>query len=66
MPFFKYGVFGDEASLVVAFVIGIGFGFFLERAGFGSARKLVVAVLSERPGGLQGDVHAPSSPRCSA
>jgi len=40
-PFFKYGAFGDETSLVVAFVIGIGFGFFLERAGFGSARKLV-------------------------
>jgi hypothetical protein len=40
-PFFKYGLFGDEAGLVVAFVIGIGFGFFLERAGFGSARKLV-------------------------
>jgi hypothetical protein len=27
-------------SLVVAFVLGIGFGFCLERAGFGSARKL--------------------------
>jgi hypothetical protein len=40
-PFFKYGMFGDETSLVIAFVIGIGFGFFLERAGFGSARKLV-------------------------
>jgi len=40
-PFFKYGMFGDEASLVLAFLIGIGFGFFLERAGFGSARKLV-------------------------
>ena len=40
-PFFKYGVFGDEASLLVAFAIGIGFGFFLELAGFGSARKLV-------------------------
>jgi len=40
-PFFQYGMFGDEASLVVAFLIGIGFGFFLERAGFGSARKLV-------------------------
>jgi hypothetical protein len=40
-PFFKYGLFGDEASLVVAFAIGLGFGFFLERAGFGSARKLV-------------------------
>lgn len=40
-PLYKYGLFGDEASLLVAFLIGIGFGFFLERAGFGSARKLV-------------------------
>ncbi len=40
-PFFKYGLFSDETSLLVAFVIGIGFGFALERAGFGSARKLV-------------------------
>jgi hypothetical protein len=39
-PFFKYGMFGDEVSLIVAFMIGIGFGFFLERAGFGSAKKL--------------------------
>lgn len=40
-PWFKYGAFGDETGLVLAFIIGIGFGFFLERAGFGSARKLV-------------------------
>ncbi|MEZ5275755.1 MAG: YeeE/YedE thiosulfate transporter family protein [Opitutaceae bacterium] len=39
-PFYKFGAFGDEVSLIVAFVIGIGFGFVLERAGFGSARKL--------------------------
>jgi len=39
-PFYKFGSFGDEASLVLAFAIGLGFGFFLERAGFGSARKL--------------------------
>ena len=39
-PFFKFGLFGDNIGLVVAFVIGIGFGFFLERAGFGNARKL--------------------------
>jgi uncharacterized membrane protein YedE/YeeE len=39
-PLYKYGLFGDEFSLLVAFVIGLGFGFFLERAGFGSARKL--------------------------
>jgi hypothetical protein len=39
-PFFKFDLFGPELSLLVAFVVGIGFGFFLERAGFGSARKL--------------------------
>lgn len=39
-PFYKYGMFGDEFSLIIAFLIGIGFGFFLERAGFGNARKL--------------------------
>ncbi len=40
-PFYKFGLFGDEASLLLAFLIGIGFGFALERAGFGSARKLI-------------------------
>ncbi len=40
-PLYKYGVFGDETGLVVAFLIGIGFGWFLERAGFGNARKLM-------------------------
>ena len=39
-PFFKFGLFGDETSLIVACAIGIGFGFFLEQAGFGSAKKL--------------------------
>jgi len=39
-PFYKLGVFGDDASLAAAAVLGMGFGFFLERAGFGSARKL--------------------------
>lgn len=39
-PFFKFGLFGDDVSLIAAFAIGIGFGFFLERAGFGSGRKL--------------------------
>ena len=39
-PFFKFGLFGENVSLIVAFLIGIGFGFFLERAGFGSAKKL--------------------------
>ena len=39
-PFFRLGMFGDDASLLVALFIGIGFGFLLERGGFGSARKL--------------------------
>lgn len=39
-PFYKFGLFNDEISLVVAVLIGIGFGFALERAGFGSAKKL--------------------------
>ncbi len=40
-PFYKLGAFGDETSLLVAFLVGIAFGFVLERAGFGSAKKLV-------------------------
>jgi uncharacterized protein len=32
---------GPAATAIIAIVLGIGFGFFLERAGFGSARKLV-------------------------
>jgi hypothetical protein len=40
-PFYKFGYFNDEVSLIIAFIIGIGFGFALERAGFGSAKKLV-------------------------
>jgi len=39
-PFYKFGYFGDEVSLILAFIVGIGFGFFLERAGFGSSKKL--------------------------
>jgi len=39
-PLYKYGFFGEEFSLLVAFALGLGFGFCLERAGFGSARKL--------------------------
>jgi uncharacterized membrane protein YedE/YeeE len=40
-PLLKYGVFSAETGLVVAFILGLGFGFALERAGFASARKLV-------------------------
>jgi uncharacterized protein len=39
-PLYKFGYFNDEISLILAFIIGIGFGFFLERGGFGNGRKL--------------------------
>ncbi len=39
-PFFENGAFGETASLAVALLIGIAFGWFLERSGMGSARKL--------------------------
>jgi uncharacterized protein len=39
-PLFKFEYFNDNISLVLAVIIGIGFGFFLERAGFGNARLL--------------------------
>jgi hypothetical protein len=32
----------EEISLVTAFIIGIGFGFFLERGGLGNSRKLAL------------------------
>lgn len=39
-PFYKFGLFNFDVSLVIAFIIGIGFGFALERGGFGGARIL--------------------------
>ncbi len=39
-PLSEFGYFGVQAGYVFAFLIGIGFGFCLERAGFGSSRKL--------------------------
>ena len=41
-PFYKNGFFGDETGFLIAFIIGISFGFWLERAGFGSSRKLAM------------------------
>lgn len=40
-PFFVHGFFGNGTSLFFALVIGIFFGFFLERGGLGNATKLV-------------------------
>jgi uncharacterized protein len=39
-PFFKFDYFNTDVSLIIAFVIGIAFGFALERAGFGRATIL--------------------------
>ena len=40
-PLMTTGVLDPSYTLPIALLIGIAFGFFLERAGFGSARKLV-------------------------
>ena len=40
-PLIPNEVLSPALDLPIALLIGIGFGFFLERAGFGSARKLV-------------------------
>lgn len=40
MPYYKFDYFSFDFSLVIAFIIGIGFGFALERGGFGNARIL--------------------------
>jgi len=39
-PFYEFGRFGDTASLVIAVLLGMAFGWFLERGGMGNARKL--------------------------
>ena len=39
-PFFEFGAFGDAGALIAALVIGVAFGWCLERSGMGSARKL--------------------------
>lgn len=39
-PFYDFGWIGEESSLIFALMVGVAFGFFLERAGLGSAKKL--------------------------
>lgn len=39
-PFFKFGYFNSDVSLIIAFVIGIAFGIALEKGGFGRATIL--------------------------
>ena len=40
-PLIAYEIITENTNLLFAFLIGIGFGFVLERAGFSSSRKLV-------------------------
>ncbi len=40
MNFYAHDLLGTPAALLAAGLVGIGFGFALERAGFGSSRKL--------------------------
>jgi len=39
-PFYEFGAFGEGWSLAAAVLIGLAFGWFLERGGMGNARKL--------------------------
>lgn len=39
-PFYQFGLIGNGTALLFAVLIGIGFGYFLEQAGFGSSVKL--------------------------
>ena len=39
-PFYELGAFGDGWALAWALLIGVAFGWFLERGGMGNARKL--------------------------
>jgi uncharacterized membrane protein YedE/YeeE len=39
-PLSEFGYFGKGAALFLALIIGVAFGWFLERSGMGSARKL--------------------------
>ena len=40
LPLYAYELISDTQGLIAALVLGFGFGWFLERAGFGSARRL--------------------------
>lgn len=39
-PLYEYGLFSEGVSLIVALVVGLFFGLFLERGGLGNPRKL--------------------------
>jgi hypothetical protein len=39
-PFYEFGRFGDGTSLLIAVLLGVAFGWFLERGGMGNAQKL--------------------------
>jgi hypothetical protein len=40
LPLYGFELISDAQGLVVALILGFGFGWFLERAGFGSSRRL--------------------------
>jgi len=41
-PFYKFDYFGEETGFIIALLLGVSFGFWLERAGFGYSRKLAL------------------------
>ncbi|MFN8256591.1 MAG: YeeE/YedE thiosulfate transporter family protein [Bacteroidales bacterium] len=40
-PLIQQGILSPEWDMIIAFIIGLGFGFVLEQAGFSTARKIV-------------------------
>ena len=48
-PLIAYEIITENTNLFFAFLIGIGFGFVLERAGFSSSRKLVGVFYAQYP-----------------
>ena len=46
-PLYPHGLFGTYAGLLVGTLVGVAFGFVLERAGFGRARNLATPAGSD-------------------
>jgi uncharacterized protein len=41
-PFYKFDYFSEGTGFIIALLLGVSFGFWLERAGFGSSKKLAL------------------------
>lgn len=46
-PLYKLGAFGDVGLVIMALLVGFGFGFLLEKAGFGNSKKIAAVFYAE-------------------